>query len=129
MGGIYSFYRRPLLTTNLSFQSANPANLFMWDGREPSLLHQSIDATLIHAQANTAPTANQQSQMVSFESGLFTAQDFENNAGFLYANQATGGAGALSQLTFSLATPTPPVTPTVIPVFDLYTSWASLTRV
>jgi cytochrome c peroxidase len=126
MGGIYSFYRRPLLTTNLSFQSANPANLFMWDGRERSLLHQSIDATLIHAQANTAPTANQQSQMVSFESGLFTAQDFDNNAGFLYANQATGGAGALSQRTFSLATPTPPVTPTVIPVFDLYKSWASL---
>jgi cytochrome c peroxidase len=130
--GIYSFYRRPLLTTNLVFQTANPANQFMWDGREPSLTHQSIDATLIHAQASNPPTAAQQGQMVSFESGLFTAQNFDNQAlilnGFIALN-ATGGPVVLSQQAFLAATPTPPppATPTVIPVFDLYTPWASLT--
>ncbi len=44
--GILSVYRRPLPTTNLRFQTG-----VMWDGREPSLASQSVDATLIHAQA------------------------------------------------------------------------------
>src|SRR5438046_3177576 len=38
--GIASFYRRPLPSTNLGFLSA-----IMWDGREPDLFHQSVDAT------------------------------------------------------------------------------------
>jgi hypothetical protein len=39
--GIVSVYRRPLPSTNLGF-----INAIMWDGREPSLEQQSIDATL-----------------------------------------------------------------------------------
>jgi cytochrome c peroxidase len=123
---IYSFYRRPLPSTTLFFQTSNPVNLFMWDGREPSLQNQSIDATLIHAQASNPPTTDQQNQIVSFESGLFTAQDLDNNAASLHAAHATGGPRALSQQAFLAAAPTPPATPTVIPVFNLYTPWASL---
>jgi hypothetical protein len=39
----------------------------MWDGREPSLFSQAVDATLGHAQGLAAPTAKQQQQIVSFE--------------------------------------------------------------
>jgi hypothetical protein len=67
----------------------------MWDGREPSLTSQAIDATLIHAQARAPPTADEQGQMVGFESGIFTAQIFDNKAGHLNAGGATGGPVAL----------------------------------
>jgi hypothetical protein len=43
--GVVSVYRRPLPAANLGFLSA-----IMWDGREPSLSQQSVDATRIHAQ-------------------------------------------------------------------------------
>ncbi len=89
--GILSMYRRPLPATNLGFLST-----IMWDGREPSLTSQALDATLGHAQASTAPTADQLTQIVNFESGLFTAQESDNNAGLLHAANATGGAVALS---------------------------------
>ena len=98
----------------------------MWDGREPSLTHQSIDARFVHAQALNPPTADQSAQIVRFESGIFTAQNFDNAARFLYADHAAGGARALSQQPFVAAAPAPAVNPTVLPVFDLYTSWASL---
>src|SRR5258708_19891155 len=68
----------------------------MWDGREPSLAQQSTDATLIHAQATAAPTADQQKQIVDFETGIFTAQIFDDEAGRLHAGGATGGPIALS---------------------------------
>jgi hypothetical protein len=70
----------------------------MWDGREPSLAHQSVDATLIHAQANGAgPTGDQQQQIVAFETDIFTAQEFDNEAGPLHADGANGGPRALSK--------------------------------
>jgi cytochrome c peroxidase len=79
--GIVSVYRRPLPTTNLPFLST-----IMWDGREPDLAHQSVDATLIHAQGNSpGPSADQQKQMVSFETGIFTAQVFDHTAHLLHA--------------------------------------------
>jgi cytochrome c peroxidase len=91
--GIMSMYRRPLPSTNLGFLTA-----IMWDGREPSLAHQSVDATLIHAQANGAgPTGDQQQQIVAFETGIFTAQVFDNEAGPLHADGANGGPRALSE--------------------------------
>jgi cytochrome c peroxidase len=54
----------------------------MWDGREPTLESQAIDATLGHAQANpnAAPNVFQQAQIVAFETGIFTAQNFDNEA-------------------------------------------------
>jgi hypothetical protein len=85
-------YRRPLPATNLGFLST-----IMWDGREPSLVHQAVDATLIHAQANAAPTSDQQNQIVTFESGIFTAQIFDNVAQNLNAYGGNGGPVALSQ--------------------------------
>ena len=51
--GIVSVYRRPLPSTNLGFLST-----IMWDGREPDLASQAVDATLIHAQAASAPSKN-----------------------------------------------------------------------
>ena len=92
--GIMSMYRRPLPSTNLGFLTA-----IMWDGREPSLAQQSVDATLIHAQADpqSPPTADQQGQIVAFETGIFTAQLFDNEAGDLSAGNATGGPVALSK--------------------------------
>jgi hypothetical protein len=54
ISGIVSVYRRPLPTTNLSFLTS-----IMWDGREPSLESVDVDATLIHAQAASAPTVAQ----------------------------------------------------------------------
>jgi cytochrome c peroxidase len=89
--GIVSTYRRPLPATNLGFLST-----IMWDGREPSLTSQATDATLGHAQAATPPTAAQLAEIVAFESGLFTAQDIDNQAGNLAAGGATGGPIALS---------------------------------
>jgi hypothetical protein len=89
--GVVSVYRRPLPSTNLGFLST-----IMWDGREPSLSNQAIDATLIHAQADTGPTANQQAEIVNFETGIFTAQTSDNNAGVLNGSNATGGPVALS---------------------------------
>lgn len=89
--GILSTYRRPLPSTNVGFLSA-----VMWDGREPSLNSQAVDATLGHAQAATAPTASQVAEIVAFQNGIFTAQVSDNKATALSANRATGGPNALS---------------------------------
>ena len=126
--GIVSMYRRPLPSTNLGFLSA-----IMWDGREPSLSSQAIDATLIHAEADKAPNANQQTQIVTFETGIFTAQTSDNTAGVLNDNGATGGPVALSlQLAqFFIGVNDPlGLNPTGQPfnpnIFDLYKPWLGL---
>jgi cytochrome c peroxidase len=107
--GTVSFYRRPLPSTNLGFLST-----IMWDGREPSLFSQAVDATLIHAQGNAAPTSAQQQQIVDFEgcttaftpvpcantrsgTGLFTAQIVDRRAGYLADDGASGGPISLAQ--------------------------------
>ena len=127
--GVVSMYRRPLQSTNLPFLSA-----IMWDGREPSLSNQSIDATLIHAQATTAPTASQQAEIVNFETGLFTAQVFDNKAGVLHADGARGGPVALSQQKFFIGI-NDPIKPPTPPgffdpnIFDIYKPWLGLAGV
>jgi cytochrome c peroxidase len=88
--GIVSIYRRPLPATNLGFLSG-----IMWDGREPSLTSQAIDATLGHAQADAAPNVAQQKQIVAFETGLATAQSYDDAAHDLNAAGANGGPAAL----------------------------------
>jgi hypothetical protein len=107
--GTVSVYRRPLPAANLSFLSA-----IMWDGREPSLFSQAMDATLGHAQGIVAPTADQQQQIVNFEgctaadtpalcantpakAGIFAAQIFADTGQFLYGNGANGGPVTLSR--------------------------------
>ena len=101
-----SMYRRPLPSANLRFLST-----VMWDGRESSsqtgttpiafatnptdllsdLRHQALDATMGHAQAKTAPSSDQQQQIVAFEMALSTAQDLDFLGGSLEANAANGG--------------------------------------
>jgi cytochrome c peroxidase len=103
-----SVYRRPLPTANLRFLSA-----VMFDGRETvqaltnpatfqanlvtDLLHQAVDATLIHAQAAAPPTLDQQNAIVNFELGLSSAQSFDFRAGALNSDGAHGGPATLSQ--------------------------------
>jgi cytochrome c peroxidase len=89
--GIVSVYRRPPPSTNLGFLST-----IMWDGREPDLFQQSVDATLGHAQANAALTSVQQQQIVTFEGGIFTAQIHDDAAAELTAAGANGGPTALA---------------------------------
>jgi cytochrome c peroxidase len=121
--GILSMYRRPLPSTNLGFLTE-----IMWDGREPSLAQQSIDATLIHAEAKGAPSPDQQDQIVKFETGIFTAQIYDEEAGNLNAG-GRGGPVALSleMLDFYIGVndPTglnPKGTPFDPNVFNLYKS-------
>ena len=126
--GIVSVYRRPLPATNLGFLSA-----IMWDGREPTLASQAIDATLGHAQADAPPTAAQTQQIVAFESGLFTAQRFDAHAKALDADEATGGPVALvAQLSkFFIGVNDPfGLNPTnagfTSDVFTIYDAWSNL---
>jgi cytochrome c peroxidase len=140
-----SMYRRPLPSTNLRALSA-----VMWDGREstppstakityatnPSdllfdLAHQSVDATLGHAQARVAPTAQQQQQIVNFEMGLATSQTYDNSAGDLGTLGAKGGALPLSQQNFFVGINDPlggnPTGATFTPVvFTLFQPWTNL---
>jgi cytochrome c peroxidase len=113
---VISMYRRPLPTTNLSFLST-----VMFDGRESSpltgttkiiyanypsslmsdLAHQSVDATVTHAQGDgTRPTAAEQQEIINFETQLFTAQAFDTRAGLLNSNGANGGPTPLTTQPF-----------------------------
>jgi cytochrome c peroxidase len=122
--GIVSMYRRPLPATNLGFLTT-----IMWDGREPSLASQAVDATLIHAQADSAPSSHQQAQIVAFETGTFTAQIFDNKAQVLDAAGATGGPAALSkQLSKFFVGVNDPFGSSFNPnIFNLYKPWLGLT--
>ena len=140
-----SMYRRPLPSTNLRFLST-----LMWDGRESSvqtgtkpiafatnpsdllfdLAHQSVDATLGHAQATTPPTVQQQQQIVAFEMGLSTAQAIDFGVGRLDTHGATGGPVSLFTQPFFVGVndplgQNPFKTPFNPVVFTLFTpSWA-----
>jgi cytochrome c peroxidase len=103
-----SLFRRPLPSTNLKFLST-----VMWDGRETfkdanstdcilgtttcfasihfDLADQSNGATLGHAQAAEPLTQKQREAIVSFETSLFTAQIFDDDARRLTAHGAKGG--------------------------------------
>ncbi|MEQ1354383.1 MAG: hypothetical protein ABLT11_10220, partial [Candidatus Acidiferrum sp.] len=106
-----SVYRRVLPTTNLRYLSA-----IMFDGRETispltsattlqasmfaDLLHQSIAATLTHAQAAQPPTLEQQTAIVNFELGLTSAQTLDFRAGELDSAGAHGGSVNLAAQTY-----------------------------
>lgn len=141
---IVSVYRRPLMSANLKFVTTvteqfgppidfltgvlQPIDPFtgkpqsgniMWDGREPTLHSQAIDATMGHAQALTPPTAAQVQQMVDFENQVFSAQVVDTLAGDLTAAGALGGPLNVEPQIEGILSPSP--------VFDEYTSWATLT--
>jgi hypothetical protein len=143
--GVVSVYRRPLPAANLGFLSA-----IMWDGREPSLFSQAVDATLVHAQAGAAPSVAQQQQIVGFEgctqadtpalcadtpagAGIFTAQMFDQTAGPLFADGANGGPMTLSEQlrNFFIGVndalgQNPTGAPFSPQVFDLFANWSGL---
>jgi len=114
-----SMYRRPLPATNLRFLST-----VMSDGRESSLQtgtkpiifdqtnpqgnllfdlrHQSVDATMGHAQG-ASPSPLQQQQIVDFEMALTTAQAVDSVAGSLSVpNPASGGPEAIANHPFCI---------------------------
>jgi cytochrome c peroxidase len=93
--GTVSVYRRPLPTANVPFLTA-----FMWDGREPSLESQAIDAAMIHFQSPVGPASDQIAQIVSFESGLYSAQFASDDVSSLNRDGASGGPLALSKQSF-----------------------------
>lgn len=141
---IVSVYRRPVISSNLPFKTTTAANTggfppvdpltftplpidpftnlpisgnIMWDGREPTLQQQAIDATLGHAQALNPPTQAQVQQMVAFETGFFSAQASDSKAGSLTEAGAKGGPLILSDQDAGLiAIPT---------AFTLYDAWAA----
>lgn len=136
-----SMYRRPLPTTNLGFLST-----VMFDGREfpvvgepkpfteaeilASFRQQAIDATEIHAQGQQ-PTDAQLQQIVNFETSIYTAQSFDDQAGPLHIDGATGGPVALSSVNFFLGINDPlgnnpqnlPFSPVI---FSLYQNWLNI---
>ena len=130
---VISVYRRPLPSANLRFltecspgQTTCAPLSIMWDGREPSLQSQSIDATLGHAQALDSPTDSEVMQIVNFETGIFDAQEFDNDARNLHALHASGGPAALSQQDFFIGINdalSPGFTPEI---FTLYDSWENV---
>jgi hypothetical protein len=116
---VISMYRRPLPATNLRFLSA-----VMVDGRESAaatgttkilysnypnsllsdLAHQSLDATIGHAQGDgTRPTPTEQQEIVNFEMALSTAQAFSFSAGLLNVQGAKGGPISLTTQPFFIS--------------------------
>jgi cytochrome c peroxidase len=124
-----AMFRRPLPSTNLDFLAT-----VMWDGRENTkgqtilqdLATQANDATLGHAQASAALSTQQMSEIVAFETALFTAQDRDNEAGRLNRDGAHGGPESLASQPFSIGINdafSPNFNPNVFNIFD---NWAHL---
>lgn len=98
-----SVFRRPLPTSNLQFLST-----VMWDGREmanadsvaTALRSQVKDAVMGHMQALTPPTEAQISQIVDFETSIYTTQIYDNAAGALDAPPIRAGPERLVRLPF-----------------------------
>jgi len=136
-----ALYRRPLPSTNVDFLSAA-----MWDGRETvkdattgyinlaqSLTNQAADATTGHAQAAAPPSPQQLAQIVAFETALYTAQVFDEDAGNLTTQGASGGPVNLSAQKFYIgindALGGDPTGASFNPdAFSLYDNWANLSR-
>jgi cytochrome c peroxidase len=124
--GIVSIYRRPLPSANLGFLSA-----VMWDGREPNLRSQALDATLGHAQADAPPSPAQVEQIFQFETGVFSAQVTDKKVGSLHGDGAKGGPIALSLQNFFIGVndplgQNPTGTPFTSKIFDLFRPWLGL---
>jgi len=123
---VISVYRRPRMSANLPFavsaaatppvvgQTGAGSGNIMWDGREPFLENQAVDATKGHAQATNPPTPAQVQQIVGFETGIFSAMSRTRGAGELTSDFALGGPVVLASQTPGQRSATP---------FSLYTTW------
>jgi cytochrome c peroxidase len=127
-----SLFRRPLPSTNLSFLSG-----VMWDGRETfagqsmafNLADQANAATMGHAQASLPLTDEQRKEIVDFESALYTAQVFDEDAGDLTADRGRGGPRRLARQPFFIGINDPlGLNPTGTPfspvIFTNFKGWA-----
>jgi len=125
-----SLFRRPLPSTNLAFLAT-----VMWDGRETidldhmndNFRRQANGATLGHAQA-TGTNDAQIRAIVAFETQLFTAQTYDDDAGALSKHGALGGPENLANQPFSIGVNDP-----LKPGFDsnamtLFDAWAPRMR-
>lgn len=107
-----SLFRRPLPAANLTLTST-----VMWDGRHTgadvhaALLEQANAASIGHAQAEAPISVEEETQIVDFESSLFSAQ--LELAGMRLDLGAAGGPEALASQ------------PLVAAPFDLYAAWAT----
>ncbi|HKW01561.1 MAG TPA: hypothetical protein VJN96_17170 [Vicinamibacterales bacterium] len=126
-----SLFRRPLPATNLGFLAT-----VMWDGRETfagqslpfDLSDQANSATLGHAAAAQPLTGAQRAEIVAFETGLFTAQVEDRDAGSLRARGAMGGPVALSAVPFFIGINDVLGDDFDPRVFTLFDAWLNLPR-
>jgi cytochrome c peroxidase len=103
---VISIYRRPSPTANLAFV-INPvpaeigAKIFPpainWDGRADNLEDQANEAVKRHFELPGPLSADQISQMASFEASVFSAQISDNVAGSLTGGGAHGGPVNLAE--------------------------------
>ncbi len=133
-----SVYRRSLMAANLKYVTTVGPGVtapgqtlatdpytgkpesgnIMYDGREPTLQHQAMDALLTHSQASSLPSAAIIQEIVNFENNIYTAQVFDSQALGLADFGATGGpTGLLNGQAGLIAAPN---------TFSEYFSWSNL---
>lgn len=102
--GTVSVYRRPPSAAQMNFKTLRadgtgptlPGSI-MWDGRQPTLEAQVVDAARGHLQARQELSAEQIARLVAVQTGTFTAQQADAKAGPLDAGGATGGPQGLAR--------------------------------
>lgn len=97
----------------------------MWDGREPDLRSQFIDATQFHGQTTATPSEAQQDQGVLFQQGIFTAQTYDHIAQDLDSHGGNGGPVLMPGLYPDGQDSLPPGTTNT--TFDLFDGWTNPT--
>jgi hypothetical protein len=133
-----SLFRRPLVNTNVNFDSS-----VLWDGRAsitdmPTQVKGAAATLLLSAPISDADAQN----VANFMTGVYTDQISDDQAGSLSVLGATGGVKNLMAIASDPQRPcvfsapgvlTPFVPPTCTPVtldnpttMDLFTAWASL---
>jgi cytochrome c peroxidase len=121
-----SLFRRPLPATNLAFLSS-----VMWDGRQTALgqsinsdlARQAMDAIQTHEEGSIAGSSPLLTQIVTFESGLYSAQVFDNHAGPLTVAGAAGGPQPLTSQAFFIGINDPTKPSFNRNVFTTYSAW------
>ena len=120
--GLVSVYRRPPTVAQMNFKTLRAdgqgpplQGSITWDGRQPTLEAQAIEATRRHLQATQDLTQDQLTQLVAYQVGVFTAQLFDPAAGRL---DESGGQGGPLQLRQQIPLPAGGTT------FTEYSRWA-----
>jgi cytochrome c peroxidase len=100
--GTVSVYRRPPSAAQMNFKTLRAdgqgpplQGSLMWDGRQPTLEAQAIEASQTHLQAAHSPDQTILAKLVALQTGAFTAQLSDSAAGPLDAQGALGGPAGL----------------------------------